>query len=107
MHPRVPAKDEGVLVSVIEMGRNNVEQAGRTGETGSAINDAASRLLHEISQPLAAASNYLYAARRLLGAQGEKIAPNVDEALDKASVQMLKAAELIAERRAASREAQN
>ncbi len=58
--------------------------------------DMATALAHEINQPLAAASNYLFAARHLLEAKAEPAGPAVDEALDKASTQMHRAGQIIA-----------
>ena len=54
----------------------------------------ATALAHEINQPLAAASNYLSAARQILGAEA---VPNrlAAESLEKASAQMLRAAHII------------
>ena len=55
----------------------------------------ATALAHELNQPLAAASNYLAAARRMLGATAGPPQPEADQALDKASVQMLRAGQII------------
>ncbi len=56
----------------------------------------ATALAHEINQPLAAAANYLFTARHLLGARAEPPQPAVDEALDKASSQLHRAGHIIA-----------
>jgi len=58
------------------------------------MTNMATALAHEINQPLAAASNYLSAARQILGAEA---APNrlADEALEKASAQMVRAGHII------------
>jgi C4-dicarboxylate-specific signal transduction histidine kinase len=58
--------------------------------------DMATALAHEINQPLAAASNYLFTVRHLLEAKAEPAGPAVDEALDKASAQMHRAGQIIA-----------
>jgi two-component system CheB/CheR fusion protein len=57
--------------------------------------DMATALAHEINQPLAAASNYVSAARHMLGAKAESSVPAVDEALEKAASQMLRAGQII------------
>jgi two-component system CheB/CheR fusion protein len=58
------------------------------------MTNMATALAHEINQPLAAASNYLSAARQILGAEA---VPNrlADEALEKASTQMVRAGHII------------
>ena len=58
--------------------------------------DMATALAHELNQPLAAAANYLFTARHLLGAKPEPADAAVDEALDKASSQMHRAGQIIA-----------
>jgi two-component system, chemotaxis family, CheB/CheR fusion protein len=58
--------------------------------------DMAGSLAHEINQPLAAASNYLSVARQLLRGQKVTPPPAVEEALDKASSQMLRAGAIVA-----------
>ena len=60
------------------------------------LSDMATALAHEINQPLAAASNYLFSARHLLGARGKPPEPAVGEALDKASAQLHRAGQIIA-----------
>jgi two-component system CheB/CheR fusion protein len=55
--------------------------------------DMAAALAHELNQPLAAASNYLSAARHMVGARTPS--PAVDEALDKALSQMLRAGQIV------------
>jgi two-component system, chemotaxis family, CheB/CheR fusion protein len=58
--------------------------------------DMATALAHELNQPLAAAVNYLFTARHVLGStQGAREAA-ADEALDKASQQMHRAGQIIA-----------
>ena len=55
--------------------------------------DMATALAHELNQPLAAASNYLSAARHMIGARTPS--PAVEEALDKGLAQMLRAGQII------------
>ncbi len=55
--------------------------------------DMATALAHELNQPLAAASNYLSAARHMIGARTPSHA--VEEALDKGLAQMLRAGQII------------
>ena len=59
------------------------------------VADMATALAHEINQPLAAASNYMSAARNILGSQREPPSAAVNEALDKASAQMMRAGQII------------
>ena len=59
------------------------------------LSNMATALAHEINQPLAAASNYLFTARNLLKADAETPAA-VDEALDKSAEQLHRAAKIIA-----------
>ena len=56
----------------------------------------ATALAHEINQPLAAAANYLFTVRHVLGAKPGSADAQVDEALDKASSQMHRAGQIIA-----------
>ena len=56
----------------------------------------ATALAHEINQPLAAAANYLFTARHLLGTKPGLADAQIDEALDKASSQMHRAGQIIA-----------
>ncbi len=58
--------------------------------------DMATALAHELNQPLAAAANYLFTARHILGAKPDALNDGVDEALDKASSQMHRAGQIIA-----------
>ena len=55
----------------------------------------ATALAHEINQPLAAAANYLFTVRHLIGAKPGPSDTRVDEALDKASSQMHRAGQII------------
>ena len=57
--------------------------------------DMATALAHELNQPLAAAANYLYSARHLLGATATPAEAAVNDALDKASSQMHRAGQII------------
>ena len=56
--------------------------------------DMATALAHELNQPLAAASNYFALARQL--ASGEPPKPELQEALEKATGQLLRAGQIIA-----------
>lgn len=51
-------------------------------------------LAHDLNQPLAAASNYLSAARQIAGAQGAP-APALERAMDKTAAQISRASEAI------------
>ena len=57
--------------------------------------DMATALAHELNQPLAAASNYLSVARHILDAQPQPHGPAINETLDKASSQMMRASQII------------
>ncbi|MBV9287539.1 MAG: PAS domain S-box protein, partial [Hyphomicrobiales bacterium] len=59
----------------------------------------ATALAHELNQPLAAASNYLTAIRHMLGAEPPSTPQAVNEALDKASSQMLRAGQIVSHMR--------
>jgi two-component system CheB/CheR fusion protein len=61
--------------------------------------DMATALAHELNQPLAAASNYLTTARNMLGGEAASTPRPVDEALDKASAQMLRAGQIVSHMR--------
>jgi two-component system sensor kinase FixL len=61
----------------------------------TAMGEMASTLAHEINQPLSAISNYLKGARRILDNPGEKTQALVQEALDKASEQSMRAGQII------------
>jgi PAS domain S-box-containing protein len=58
--------------------------------------DMATALAHELNQPLAAAANYLFTARQLIGSGPGPAIDGVDETLDKASSQMHRAGQIIA-----------
>lgn len=61
----------------------------------TAMGEMASTLAHELNQPLAAISNYLKGARRILDGRAESAPGLVAEALDKASEQSLRAGQII------------
>lgn len=60
----------------------------------SAMGEMASALAHELNQPLSAIANYLNGARRLLERAPERDA-RIDEAMEKAAEQALRAGEII------------
>ena len=57
--------------------------------------DMATALAHELNQPLAAAANYLFTARHVLGSKSDAADATVDDALDKAQQQMHRAGQII------------
>jgi two-component system sensor kinase FixL len=61
----------------------------------SEMGQMASALAHEINQPLAAASNYLQAAKRLGARRDPAQGPLMDEALDKATAQVERASQIL------------
>lgn len=61
----------------------------------SEMGQMASALAHEINQPLAAASNYLQAAKRLGARRDPAQAALIDEALDKAAGQVERASQIL------------
>jgi two-component system sensor kinase FixL len=61
----------------------------------SAMGEMASALAHELNQPLAALTNYLKGARRLLDRRGDKETAVIRDALEKAAEQSLRAGEII------------
>ena len=61
-----------------------------------AMADMATALAHELNQPLAAAANYLFTARHVLGSKPGGADAAVDDALDKASQQMHRAGQIVA-----------
>ena len=68
-----------------------------SGESPSrAAADKAATLSHDIKQPLAAAANYISAARNVLARQTPPASAVVDEALEKAAAQIVRAAEMAA-----------
>jgi two-component system sensor kinase FixL len=61
----------------------------------SEMGQMASALAHEITQPIAAASNYLQAARRLRGQRGPGQVERIDEALEQAAGQVERASQIL------------
>ena len=61
----------------------------------SAMGEMASALAHELNQPLSAIANYLRGSRRLLDKGDAKDRPQVDDALEKAAEQALRAGNVI------------
>ena len=61
----------------------------------SAMGEMASALAHELNQPLAALTNYLKGARRLLDQRGDEETVVIRDALEKAAEQSLRAGEII------------
>ncbi len=71
--------------------QSELSHVSRVSEMGQ----MASALAHEINQPLAAASNYLQAARRLLGRHDPGQAGRIDEALERAAGQVERASQIL------------
>lgn len=61
----------------------------------SALGEMASSLAHELNQPLAAINNYIKGCQRLLQNEGATRGAVVQDALDKAAAQALRAGEII------------
>ena len=61
----------------------------------SAMGEMASALAHELNQPLAAISNYMKGSRRLLTASADPNRPKIENALDRAAEQALRAGQII------------
>ena len=61
----------------------------------SAMGELGSALAHEINQPLAAISNYLRGSRRLLAAIADPAARRIEDAVEKAAEQAVRAGEII------------
>ena len=61
----------------------------------TAMGEMASALAHELNQPLAAISNYMKGSRRLLAGSSDPNAPKVENALDRAAEQALRAGQII------------
>jgi two-component system, LuxR family, sensor kinase FixL len=61
----------------------------------SALGEMASSLAHELNQPLAAINNYIKGCQRLLETDGDRNGQVVQDALDKAAAQALRAGEII------------
>ena len=79
-----PKRDSIVIGAPEERG------ARPRGDRLATMADMAAALVHEVTQPLTAAANYLSAARRLIGGD-----PNAAAALDKAEAQMVRAGRII------------
>ena len=61
----------------------------------SAMGEMASALAHELNQPLAAISNYMNGSRRLLAKSDDPNTQKIQEALDKAAEQAIRAGQII------------
>jgi two-component system sensor kinase FixL len=61
----------------------------------SAMGEMASALAHELNQPLAAISNYMKGSRRLLSAISDPNRPKIENALDRAAEQAIRAGQII------------
>ncbi len=61
----------------------------------SAMGEMASALAHELNQPLAAISNYMKGSRRLLAGSGDPNAAKIENAMDRAAEQALRAGQII------------
>lgn len=61
----------------------------------SALGEMASALAHELNQPLAAISNYMKGSRRLLSASPEPDIPKIENAMDRAAEQAIRAGQII------------
>jgi len=61
----------------------------------SAMGEMASALAHEINQPLAAISNYMKGSRRLLAASSDPNKTKLENALDRAAEQAIRAGQII------------
>jgi two-component system sensor kinase FixL len=61
----------------------------------SAMGEMASALAHELNQPLAAISNYMNGSRRLLAASSDPNRPQLENALDRATEQAIRAGQII------------
>jgi two-component system sensor kinase FixL len=61
----------------------------------SAMGEMASALAHELNQPLAAISNYMKGSRRLLAGSADPNAQKIENAMDRAAEQALRAGQII------------
>jgi two-component system, LuxR family, sensor kinase FixL len=61
----------------------------------SAMGEMASALAHELNQPLAAISNYMKGSRRLLAGSKDPNAAKIENAMDRAAEQALRAGQII------------
>lgn len=84
------ASDEDAGKTGVRALHCELAQMGRLNEIGH----MAAALAHELNQPLAAAGNYLAAARQMAGAAGGNTG-TVDETLAKAGEQLLRAGEIV------------
>ncbi len=61
----------------------------------TAMGEMASALAHELNQPLAAISNYMKGSRRLLAGNTDPNTPKIENAMDRAAEQALRAGQII------------
>jgi two-component system sensor kinase FixL len=61
----------------------------------SAMGEMASALAHELNQPLAAISNYMKGSRKLLAGSADPNTPKIENAMDRAAEQALRAGQII------------
>jgi two-component system, LuxR family, sensor kinase FixL len=61
----------------------------------SAMGEMASALAHELNQPLSAISNYMKGSRRLLAGSTDPNKPKIENAMDRAAEQALRAGQII------------
>jgi two-component system, LuxR family, sensor kinase FixL len=61
----------------------------------TAMGEMASALAHELNQPLAAISNYMKGSRKLLAGSTDPNAPKIENAMDRAAEQALRAGQII------------
>jgi two-component system sensor kinase FixL len=61
----------------------------------TAMGEMASALAHELNQPLAAISNYMKGSRRLLAGSTDPNTPKIENAMDRAAEQALRAGQII------------
>ena len=61
----------------------------------SAMGEMASALAHELNQPLAAISNYMKGSRRLLAGSTDPNTPKIENAMDRAAEQAIRAGQII------------
>ena len=61
----------------------------------TAMGEMASALAHELNQPLAAISNYMKGSRRLLAGSSDPNKPKMENALDRAAEQAIRAGQII------------
>jgi two-component system sensor kinase FixL len=61
----------------------------------SAMGEMASALAHELNQPLAAISNYMKGSRRLMAGSTDPNTPKIENAMDRAAEQAMRAGQII------------